>query len=664
MIKQRFSYIISLVFILLFAACEQQELAPSDQGIEDNSSLENANIPNDFNYRTTQTIQFNVVMQYNGKAVQEEPFALYSDKGLNNLLLTASTNEDGRFLQKINLPSHIERLYLKRLLDDDAAMNGRANIESRIYDVPLSTDTYFEIELSKNLILTSICSDQPEQQRKWRVRNPNESSVEYNWDLVGSQQSGSLVAEPGDNFFFTNTESGPNTLSISWFNGEENKSTVKASGGAQCNSENLILTSLCSEAPGIRNWRVRNPNDESFTVRWEVVSTQQSGSLEVPKGDSFFTTQDVGGANTTKIFWTDLLGNEKSSTKASMNMLCELENLNLTSVCSDNPDQTRRWRVRNPNDFDVEVEYVVVGAGINGIITATPGDSFFETSTVEGANTTKIFWNNAEGNEVSRTKASGGQACTNTFYFPGQDMYGSLAYEDFWPKKGDYDFNDVVVDFNVKAVYEGANIHQLVLDFQLRTTGATFENGFGINLPIDPTYISSVDGVVRTENFIQDASAGYEDGHTVDGTTTIIVFDNASNLVEPFTHPATPYEIKITIDFKDGASLMLMEDYVANLNPFIFVNERDVEVHLPDLQPTSLANLGLLGTYDDASSLPTMTYKTANGLPWAVYTPVSFSYPLEDLEITKAYTQFKPWAESGGSVNPDWYLFPVSGQVK
>ena len=654
----------SIVLALMFAACEQQEMAPANQAIEDNSSLENANVPNDFNYQTTKTIQLNVEMQYNGKAVKAEPFALYSDKGLNNLILTASTDEEGRFVQKINLPAHLENLYLKRLLEGDDAINGRANFGRRIYDFPLSSETYLEIELSKNLILTSMCSDQPDQQRRWRVRNPNKSSVEYNWDLVGSTQSGNLVAEPGDSFFFTNTESGPNTLKITWFNGEENKSTTKASGGAQCNSENLILTSLCSEAPGVRNWRVRNPNDESFTVRWEVVGTQQSGTLEVPKGDSFFTTQDAGGPNTTKIFWTDRLGNEKSNTKASMNMLCELENLNLTSVCSNNPAETRRWRVRNPNDFDVEVRYEVVGAGINGTITAMPGDSFFETNTVGGANTTKIFWKNAKGKEVSRTKASGGQACTSTYYFPGENKYGSLAYEDFWPKKGDYDFNDVVVDFNVKSVYKGANIHQLILDFQLRTTGAAFENGFGINMPIDPAYISSVDGVVRTESIIQDAAAGYEDGHSADGTTTIIVFDDASNLIEPFTHPVTPYEIKITVDFKDGASLMLMEDFVANLNPFIFVNEREVEVHLPDMQPTSMADPSLFDMHDDASNLPTMSYKTANGLPWAVCTPVSFSYPLEDLEITKAYTQFKPWAESGGSLNTDWYLYPVSSQVK
>ncbi len=662
--KCNFSYILVMFVLLLSAACEPQDLTPGDQQVEDVTSLQDAQVPNDFNYSTTKTIDLRVILQYNGKPVKAEAFDVFADKNLNQLILSASTNEEGVFEQKVNLPAHISKLYLKHQAEVEEAINGRIQNEFRVFDVPLTSITEWEIELSQNLILTSMCSDEPEAQRRWRVRNPNNKAVEYTWSLVGSGQQGTLNAEPGDSFFFTTTEAGANTLKITWNNGAEMKSTTKASGGAICNSENLVFTSLCSQAPNVRNWRVRNPNQESFIVRWEVVGSQQSGTIEVPNGDTFFTTQNVGGANTTKIYWTDRLGNEQSNVKASMNMLCELENLNLTSVCSDDPAQTRRWRVRNPNDFDVSVRYQVVGSGINGTITATPGDSFFETSSVGGANTTKIFWNDASGKEVSRTKASGGQACSTTYYFPGEQQYGSLAYEDYWPKKGDYDFNDVVVDFNVKAVYKGLNIDKLYLSFKLRTTGAGFENGFGINMPVDPAYVQNVEGVVRTEDLISDAAAGYENGHAADGTTTIIVFDDASNLIEPFSHPATPYEINLTIDFKDGASLLLMEDFVANLNPFIFVNKRSVEVHLPDMLPTSLADAALFGMEDDASALPAMSYKTANGLPWAVYTPVSFQYPLEKLEITNAYGQFKPWAESGGSVNPDWYLFPQAGQVK
>lgn len=88
-------------------------------------------------------------------------------------------------------------------------------------------------------------------------------------------------------------------------------------------------------------------------------------------------------------------------------MACvQIERLNLTFMqpCEpadgSNPEQAR-WRVRNPNDF--EVTYDVWKAG-EGIImedqTAPPGDSFFYTPW--GAQTLKIIWGGG-----SKTKAGG-----------------------------------------------------------------------------------------------------------------------------------------------------------------------------------------------------------------------------------------------------------------
>ncbi len=95
-----------------------------------------------------------------------------------------------------------------------------------------------------------------------------------------------------------------------------------------------------------------------------------------------------------------------------------IENLLLTSMCSDDPSATRNWRVRNPNDFDVPLQWEVYGTDQTGSLTVPNGDSFFETITVNGANTTKIYWSDENGTEKSTTKASGGTACeTATAYF-------------------------------------------------------------------------------------------------------------------------------------------------------------------------------------------------------------------------------------------------------
>ena len=86
--------------------------------------------------------------------------------------------------------------------------------------------------------------------------------------------------------------------------------------------------------------------------------------------------------------------------------------LNLTSMCSDNPDEELRWRVRNPNNFDVvEVMWQVYGTAQRDTVIAPPGDSFFFTQTNPGANTTVIRWKNEQDQTKQKIKASGKAAC-------------------------------------------------------------------------------------------------------------------------------------------------------------------------------------------------------------------------------------------------------------
>ena len=86
--------------------------------------------------------------------------------------------------------------------------------------------------------------------------------------------------------------------------------------------------------------------------------------------------------------------------------------LNLTSMCSDTPEEQRRWRIRNPNRFPVEVQWQVYGTDQQATVMAPPGDSSFVTETCRGPNTTKITWYDARGRRNHRVKASGGASCS------------------------------------------------------------------------------------------------------------------------------------------------------------------------------------------------------------------------------------------------------------
>ena len=85
--------------------------------------------------------------------------------------------------------------------------------------------------------------------------------------------------------------------------------------------------------------------------------------------------------------------------------------LNLTSMCSENPQLMRRWRINNPNDFDVAVEWDVYPYFQTGLIVAHPGHTFFYSNTIPGPNTVRIRWQDENMVWQQNTKASSGETC-------------------------------------------------------------------------------------------------------------------------------------------------------------------------------------------------------------------------------------------------------------
>jgi LruC domain-containing protein len=95
-------------------------------------------------------------------------------------------------------------------------------------------------------------------------------------------------------------------------------------------------------------------------------------------------------------------------------------------------------------------------------------------------------------------------------------------------------------------------------------------------------------------------------------------------------------------------------------NPFIWGNDngkdRSKEIHLPGKTPTSLAADSLFGTGNDRTSRSgNKHYLSEHNLPWAILTPERFDYPIERVDIVNAHLKFASWAQSNGTLFPDWY---------
>ncbi|GCD78110.1 hypothetical protein JCM31826_15920 [Thermaurantimonas aggregans] len=246
---------------------------------------------------------------------------------------------------------------------------------------------------------------------------------------------------------------------------------------------------------------------------------------------------------------------------------------------------------------------------------------------------------------------------------------GTLAYEDLWPFNGDYDFNDMVIEYKFNAITNSQNkVKDLIATFKLKAFGAGFKNGFGFqfgNSSINQSLIT-ISGYQLTENIVNLTPNGLEAGQSI---PTVIVFDNAyaimphpgQGAIGVNTTPGTVYREPqtLTVEITFSTPLYTLAQLnLAGFNPFIFSNlTRGREIHLPDKAPTSLANMTLFGTGDDDSNPGAgRYYKNKQNLPWAIHIPGTFDYPIEKTPITSAYLKFSQWAISNGVLFPDWYL--------
>jgi LruC domain-containing protein len=248
-------------------------------------------------------------------------------------------------------------------------------------------------------------------------------------------------------------------------------------------------------------------------------------------------------------------------------------------------------------------------------------------------------------------------------YYPGENQKGSFAFEDLWPGKGDYDFNDLVLDYNINQVTNATNkVVDIVSNYTIRAIGAGFKNGFGYQLNLPPSAVASVTGSSLEESIISLSGNGTEAGQT---KATIIVFDNTYNLFPTIASGfvntktdmpyVTPPTVTVTVNLATPQTLAAVG--LPPYNPFIIVNkERGKEVHLPGYAPTSLVNPVYFGTEDDDSN-PALGkyYKSATNLPWGMHLPVLFDYPLEKSAIIKGHLVFDTWVMSGGYSYMNWY---------
>ena len=251
-------------------------------------------------------------------------------------------------------------------------------------------------------------------------------------------------------------------------------------------------------------------------------------------------------------------------------------------------------------------------------------------------------------------------------------LTGTLAYEDLWPKLGDYDFNDLVVEY--EYAIDGNKDNKIVsmeMKYTILASGASLPNGLALALPLKETTDFTISKISYSKNDTQTDAVVTK--ISKDEGSQILIFarqDDAKLMGErPFNTGTNsvlePQSVSFTLTFTTPISKSDAKDRLgeAPYDVFMLVDNADSsfnpakagkEVHLIGYAPTTLANDVFL---KEAEALKNKDYyKSERNLPFAIHIPGAWAHPLEKKSIVDGYNYFGTWAESGGEKYQDWYL--------
>ena len=282
--------------------------------------------------------------------------------------------------------------------------------------------------------------------------------------------------------------------------------------------------------------------------------------------------------------------------------------------------------------------------------------------------------------EVEDYKIDIAEQNVTAMHYPSSNTWATLAFEDNWPLVGDYDMNDLVVNYRLSSYDVEGTLMRVKIEGQVVAIGASYHNGFAFRLP----------GLLRSEvdtnrlifkiNGVEQNISPLEEGKD---EAIFIIADDLWDFVTSGetckyyrTEEGCGSNIQMTFSIEIPLEANVNKDNVANFpyDPFIFSSEgqernyvfgeapgRRFEVHLKNQAPTEAFQSNFLGRGDDASDAENGEYFiNANGMPWAINIPYEWKHPVEYMDIKYAYPDFHSFVTSSGELNVDWFMVEKS----
>jgi LruC domain-containing protein len=336
----------------------------------------------------------------------------------------------------------------------------------------------------------------------------------------------------------------------------------------------------------------------------------------------------------------------------------------------------------NDGDFDADeiiAEAVALSPGNNVVSYSVPawaevGNSWarFRLSSTE---TVGPIGGTSDG-EVEDYQVDIADPGTTATYYPQQNDWATIAFEDNWPIVGDYDFTDLVVNYRLTQYVRDNHVVRVKIEGQIAAVGASYHNGFAFRFP----------GVLRDSidesdlRYIINDSVQSESALEAGRTEAIVIVANdvwdyvsAGESCKYYRTEAgcgSAIQMRFSMLVPMSTPVPVADMPAAPFDPFLFASEggehgyvfgqapgRAYEIHLKNQEPTEAFRADFFNRGDDASNAAQGDFfVNANGMPWAINVGTEWKYPLEYMDVIYAYPYFANFATTEGAEHADWYI--------
>ena len=261
-------------------------------------------------------------------------------------------------------------------------------------------------------------------------------------------------------------------------------------------------------------------------------------------------------------------------------------------------------------------------------------------------------------------------------YYPSASEWATIAFEDNWPSIGDYDFNDLVMNYRISEYRLNDEVIRIKLEGQIAAVGALHHNGFAFRLPGILRSTVDEDAIRYTINDIPQNTSPLE---LARNEAIVIVTNDVWDFIstgincnyyrtEPGCGSDIQMSFSMTLPMTNAIPSLQMPEFP--YDPFLFASDgydhslafglppgRAYEIHLPDKAPTEAFRTDFFGRQDDRSEPQNGRYFVSeNGMPWAINVGVEMQYSLEYMDVIYAYPLFSSFIANEGLVDADWYI--------